>query len=189
MWLGIILPLVFGSLASLIVYFCIYPESDFGVNKLDKDEYRHKVRKETYDRMGCCGLGGYFHKSMDEKGEKEYAEYCEKIDKKLQKRKKFFYVLPALIVALLACFFGWLGANIKNNYLRKEIASFESSKMTYEISLKDENLTGLERIEIVNKIAEKNEWLAGKQVEVQMWYNFYLKKDILEVEPIKVTID
>lgn len=189
MWLGIILPLVFGGLLSLIVYFCIYPDFDFAGNKLNKDEYRHKVRKETYDRMSSFGFGGYFDNPMDEKGEKEYAEYCENIEKKAKKRKKFFYVLPALIVSLLTCFFGWLGENINNNYLREEIASFESSKRTYEIALKDENLTGLERIEIVNKIAEKNEWLAGKQVEVQMWYNFYLSKDILEVEPIKIKID
>lgn len=189
MWLGIILPLVSGGILSLIVYFLIYPELDFDGNKLDKEKYRHKVRKETYDYMSSSGFVGYFCKPMDEQGEKEYAEYCEKIEKKAQKRKKFFYVLPALIVALLTCFFGWIGENINNNYLLKEIASFESSKRTYEIALKDENLTGLERIEIVNKIAEKNEWLAGKQVEVQMWYNFYLSKDILEVEPIKITID
>lgn len=189
MWLGIILPLVLGGLALLLIYCVIYQEIDFDGSKLDKDEYRHKVRKEPYDRMSSWGFGGYFDKPLDEQGEKEYAKYCEKIEKKAQKRKKFYYALPALIVALFPCFFGWLGANINNNDLRKEIASFESSKMTYEIALKDENLTGLERIEIVNKIAEKNEWLAGKQAEVQIWYNFYLSKDILEVEPIKLTIE
>lgn len=189
MWLGIILPLVFGGLLSLVVYFLIYPECDFVGNKLDKDEYRHKVKKEPYDRMSSWGLGGYFDKPMDKQSEKDYAEYCEKIEKKAQKRKKFFYALPALIIVLFSCFFGWLGANINNNELRKEISSFESSKRTYELALKDENLTGLERIEIVGKIAEKNEWLASKQAEVQVWYNFYLSKDILEVEPIKLTID
>ena len=189
MWLGILLPLIFGGLLSLIVYFLIYPECSFKDDKLDKNEYRHKIRKEQYDEMSWYGSSGSFKTKMDEQGEKEYVEYCEKIEKKAQKRKKFFYALPVLIIVLFSCFFGWLGANINNNELRKEISSFESSKRTYEIALKDENLTGLERIEIVNKIAEKNEWLAGKQAEVQVWYNFYLRKDILEVEPIKLTID
>ena len=189
MWLGILVPLILGGSVSLLVYFVIYPECSFDGGKLDKDEYRNKVRKEPYDRKSYYGCGGYFNNPMDEQGEKEYVEYCEKIEKKAQKIKKFFYALPVLIIVLLSCFFGWLGANINNNELRKEISSFESSKRTYELALKDENLTGLERIEIVGKIAEKNEWLASKQTEVQMWYNFYLKKDILEVEPIKLTID
>lgn len=172
----------------LLIYCVIYQEIDFEGNKLDKDEYRHKVRKESYDRM-LFNSYGRFDKPMDIQGEKEYVEYCENIEEKAKKRKKFFYALPALIVALLTCFFGWLGYDINNNNLRKEVASFESSKKTYELALKDKNLTGLERIEIVNKIAEKNEWLEGKKVEVQVWYNFYLSKDILGVEPIKLKID
>ena len=189
MWIGIIIPLFIGGLLLLLIYCVIYQELDFEGNKLDKDEYRHKVRKEHYDRMSSCGLSGYFDKPMDKQSEKDYAEYCENIEEKAKKRKKFFYALPALIVALLTCFFGWLGYDINNNNLRKEVAAFESSKKTYELALKDKNLTGLERIEIVNKIAEKNEWLEGKKVEVQVWYNFHLSKDILEVEPIKLKID
>lgn len=188
MWIGIIIPLFIGGLLLLLIYFVIYQEIDFEGNKLDKDEYRHKVRKESYDRMLFKSYG-CFDKPMDIQGEKEYVEYCKNIEEKAKKRKKFFCALPALIVALLTCFFGWLGYDINNNNLRKEVAAFESSKKTYELALKDKNLTGLERIEIVNKIAEKNEWLEGKKVEVQVWYNFYLSKDILEVEPIKLKID
>lgn len=188
MWIGIIIPLFIGGLLLLLIYFLIYQEIDFAGNKLNKDEYRHKVRKEPYDRMVGYTYGR-FDKPMDIQGEKEYVEYCKNIEEKAKKRKKFFYALPALIVALLTCFFGWLGYDINNNNLRKEVAAFESSKKTYELALKDKNLTGLERIEIVNKIAEKNEWLEGKKVEVQVWYNFYLSKDILEVEPIKLKID
>lgn len=186
MWLGILATLFIGLIICFVLYFLVYPELDFNGKKFDKDEYRHIVLGEQYDSISYYETYGSYKNKMDEKGEKKYAEYCEKIEKKGNRNKKLSYLLPIIILVSLICFFGWLGANVNNNKLREEIASFESAKITYETALKDEDLTGLERIEIIGKIAEQNQWLASKKVEVSHWYNFHLDKSILEIEPINV---
>lgn len=69
---------------------------------------------------------------------------------------------------------------------KEEISTYKVTKYTYEIALQDEDLTGLERLNIVQSIIEKNEWLAHTQYYASRWYGFHLPREILELEQIKI---
>ena len=73
---------------------------------------------------------------------------------------------------------------------RKRVcASFEAKKGTYESAMKDENITGFERLQITQNIMELNGDLASEQVNVTQWYNFNISEEnrnkTLSLTPIK----
>lgn len=67
--------------------------------------------------------------------------------------------------------------NTVNVWNQQFCAEFEAQKQTYERAIENENLTGLERLEITNKIMELNADLASEQVSVVQWYNFNLSQE------------
>lgn len=97
-----------------------------------------------------------------------------------------------IIILLIFCFFilGYIGdtsyVNIENKIF---CASFEAKKNTYEYAIKDENITGFERLQITQSIMELNGDLAAEQVNVCQWYNFNISEEnrnkTLSLEQIK----
>lgn len=79
-----------------------------------------------------------------------------------------------------------LASVIESACYKEQIYSYKATKHTYEVALQDEDLTGLERLNIVQSIVEKNEWLAQTQHYASQWYGFHLPREILELETIEI---
>lgn len=82
----------------------------------------------------------------------------------------------------------FIGARIHIRMFEGDIKQFESAKMTYSEAIKSEDISGLERIEIVNKITEENKTLARLKYDATKWYYFYLPDNLVNnLEPIKLS--
>lgn len=78
-------------------------------------------------------------------------------------------------------------------YVEKEdsnsyVNSYAIKKATIEESLKNETLTGFERVELVKQATEINSDLAEKKYEITKWYGFYLNKEIKNLEYIDLNV-
>ena len=78
-------------------------------------------------------------------------------------------------------------------YVEKEdsnsyVNSYTIKKATIEESLKNETLTGFERVELVKQATEINSDLAEKKYEITKWYGFYLNKEIENLEYIDLNV-
>lgn len=94
-------------------------------------------------------------------------------------------IMVAVAVLGLSMF---IGARIHIRMFENSVKQFESVKATYSEAIKSEDISGLERIEIVNKIAEENKALAKLKYDVSKWYDFYLPDDLVDnLEPIKIS--
>lgn len=93
--------------------------------------------------------------------------------------------MVAVVVLGLSMF---VGARIHIRMFEGDIKQFESAKMTYSEAIKSNNISGLERIEIVNRITEENKALARLKYEATKWYYFYLPDNLINnLEPIKLS--
>ena len=102
-------------------------------------------------------------------------------------RVKFWKVAGVFVIAILVSVIlcipvRFMALNSNYEYIQK----YKSLKITYETSIKSDNLTGLEKIQIVNEIADINSELAKKQYISTRWYGFEIPKEIAELEPIKI---
>ena len=94
-------------------------------------------------------------------------------------------IVVAVVVLGLGTF---LGARIHIRRFESDIKQFESAKATYSEAIKSEDITGLERIEIVNKVTEENKTLARLKYDATKWYYFYLPDNLVDnLEPIKLS--
>ena len=80
-----------------------------------------------------------------------------------------------LIVGCIVGFLCWVGATfvgigINTNSEKIYVKKYLAQKHTIEQSLKNENLTGLERIQLVNKATELNGEFAEKKAHFELWY-------------------
>lgn len=92
------------------------------------------------------------------------------------------------IVVLVLCLSMFIGARVHIRMFERDVKQFESAKATYSESIKSEDISGLERIEIVNKITEENKTLARLKYDATKWYYFYLPDNIVDnIEPIKLS--
>lgn len=63
---------------------------------------------------------------------------------------------------------------------QKYIESYIAQKEIYEASLKDDKLTGLERINLISNISSINSELEEKKIEYKKWYYYYLDYSLIE---------
>lgn len=93
--------------------------------------------------------------------------------------------IAVAIVILGLCTF--VGARIHIRIFENDVKQFESAKATYSEAIKSNDISGLERIEIVNKITEENKTLARLKYGATKWYYFYLPDNLVDnLEPIKL---
>ena len=98
-----------------------------------------------------------------------------------------FGKINIVIAALVVCLSVFIGARIHIRMFESRIKEFESAKATYSEAIKSADISGLERIEIVNKITEENKTLARLKYDVTKWYYFYLPDNLVDnLEPIKL---
>lgn len=91
------------------------------------------------------------------------------------------------VVMLVLCLSMFIGARVHIRMFERDVKQFESAKATYSESIKSTDVSGLERIEIVNKITEENKTLARLKYDATKWYYFYLPDNLVDnLEPIKL---
>lgn len=114
-----------------------------------------------------------------------YTDWNEKKDKECLTTYGKINIMVAVVVLCLSTF---IGARIHIRMFESDIKQFESAKATYSEAIKSNDISGLERIEIVNKITEENKTLARLKYEATKWYYFYLPDNIVDnLEPIKLS--
>ena len=109
-------------------------------------------------------------------------------DEELSKSKCAICIIVIVLLIILGTGIGGgIGAFMEKEDLKKDIASYQASKYTIEQSLNNEQLSGLERIELVKLANEKNQWLERTKYKVKQWYSFYLDKElVLSLEMIEL---
>lgn len=92
------------------------------------------------------------------------------------------------VVVLVLCLSMFIGARVHIRMFERDVKQFESAKATYSESIKSTDVSGLERIEIINKITEENKTLARLKYDATKWYYFYLPDNLVDnLEPIKLS--
>ena len=115
----------------------------------------------------------------------EFTDWDTKTNKKYLTTYGKINIVVAVAVLGLSMF---VGARIHIRTFEYDIKQFESAKMTYSEAIKSEDISGLERIEIVNQITEENKTLARLKYDVTKWYYFYLPDNLVDnLEPIKLS--
>ena len=95
--------------------------------------------------------------------------------------------IQVTVVVLVLCLSVFIGARIHIRKFENDIKQFESAKATYSEAIKSNDISGMERIEIVNKITEENKTLARLKYDATKWYYFYLPDNLVDnLEPIKL---
>lgn len=98
-----------------------------------------------------------------------------------------FGKINIIIATVIICLSTFVGARIHIRMFESRVKEFESAKDTYSEAIKSADISGLERIEIVNKITEENKTLARLKYDVTKWYYFYLPDNLVDnLEPIKL---
>lgn len=90
------------------------------------------------------------------------------------------------VILWVVFIFAGIGINTEDHNLW--LAKYEAQKYTIEASIESETLSGLERIELVNKAAELNGELAYRKEAIKLWHHVvYGNKSIYDgVEPIQI---
>jgi hypothetical protein len=95
--------------------------------------------------------------------------------------------VPIIVICIAGT--GWIGYTLDNADLRSFIAKFNATKETYNMSINDERLSGLERLEIVKMVNESNRDLASRKANINEWWNNFvsddLKDELNQLESIK----
>ena len=98
-----------------------------------------------------------------------------------------FGIISIAIAVVVLCLSTFIGARIHIRTFESDVKQFEIAKATYSEAIKSEDISGLERVEIVNKIAEENKTLARLKYDATKWYYFYLPDNLVDnLEPIKL---
>lgn len=115
---------------------------------------------------------------------KDFIDWDGKRDKKcLSKYGK----INIVVVVITLCLSTFIGARAHIRMFEGDIKQFESARATYSEAIKSEDISGLERIEIVNKITEENKTLVRLKYDATKWYYFYLPDNLVNnLEPIKL---
>lgn len=103
--------------------------------------------------------------------------------KNMMRLNKIFVVALCLLITN-AWSFGMvqMGKEKTSHYAEQYLAT----KTTIESSVKNENLSGFERVELVKQASEENAELARVQYKCKQWYGFDIDKRVLELEPIEL---
>jgi hypothetical protein len=76
-----------------------------------------------------------------------------------------------IVTIILWIVFIFVGIGINTEDHKAWAAVYEAQKYTIEASIESETLSGLERIELVNKAAELNGELARRKTIIDRWYH------------------
>lgn len=95
---------------------------------------------------------------------------------------RMIYAVVAAIAFVLVG--GVAGLSVDIYHERVYIEQYKATKATYEDSLNNPIISGLERIDLINTVVEENKELIRKQYLSDKWYGFAIPDEIKELEPI-----
>lgn len=96
------------------------------------------------------------------------------------------------IIGVIVCLLAWIvfvtiGIGINTHYERLFVKKFLAQKETIERSFENDNLTGLERIQLVSKATDINGEMAERKARFELWYFVVFDNTIYDnVELIKL---
>ena len=99
----------------------------------------------------------------------------------------------AFIISLIVSVVLWIssvfvGIGICSENERVFVQEYQVKKQTIEISLQNENLTGYERLQLVNSAVELNGELAKRKATFNLWHFVVYDNTIYDgIEPIDLT--
>lgn len=101
------------------------------------------------------------------------------------------YLIGVIVIVISIVLCGLIGIYADNIYYQEYINSYIAKKDVIEESITNDNISDLEKIEIVKQIVELNGELAEKKIEYnQKFLYFYLDSSkINELEKIKIKED
>lgn len=82
-----------------------------------------------------------------------------------------FGVFIEIILIIIGAFIGIQVDRVEYN---KKIANWNNTKNTLELSIKDENISDIAKIDLVNKAIKYNMQLTELKEDVKQWWYFYL---------------
>ena len=99
-----------------------------------------------------------------------------------------YFITNSIIVAILWIASIFIGIGINTQEEKVYVQKYLAQKQTIEMSLENEDLTGLERIELVKQATELNGEVAEKKARFQLWHFVVYDNTIYDnVELIKLT--
>ena len=99
-----------------------------------------------------------------------------------------YFITNSIIVPILWIASIFIGIGINTQEEKVYVQKYLAQKQTIEMSLENEDLTGLERIELVKQATELNGKVAERKARFQLW-NFVVYDNTIydNVELIKLT--
>lgn len=103
------------------------------------------------------------------------------VDMVSYKRETMVKIIAAVLFVSLIAGGGIVGCTIERHASRQYVETYTVEKQTIEASLRNGELSGFERVELVRQAAEANKGLAGHQYDCKQWYGFNIDDRILEL--------
>ena len=99
-----------------------------------------------------------------------------------------YFIINSIIVPILWIASIFIGIGITTQEEKVYVQKYLAQKQTIEMSLENEDLTGLERIELVKQATELNGEVAERKARFQLWHFVVYDNTIYDnVELIKLT--
>ena len=99
-----------------------------------------------------------------------------------------YFITNSIIVAILWIASIFIGIGINTEDEKAYVQKYLAQKQTSEMSLENEELTGLERMELVKQATELNGEIAERKAKFQLWHFVVYDNTIYDnVELIKLT--
>ena len=96
------------------------------------------------------------------------------------KASKRFWIIAIITSIAVWVSLIFVGIGLATESEQIYVAQYETQKLTIEQSLKSDMLTGLERVELVNKAIELNGELAKRKVSFNLWHTVYYDNSIYD---------
>lgn len=107
----------------------------------------------------------------------------------LRKTTKAFFITSLIVGVVLWISFVFVGIGIYTESERVFVQEYQAKKQTIELSLQNENLTGYERLQLVNSAVELNGELAKRKATFNLWHVVAYDNTIYDgIEPVDLSL-
>lgn len=178
--------LISGLILCIMVLIYLWQEKEFiePTKPFVLDYVPYRIVFESNEEYSVrCKEAEEENKKEREKAEYEYKNEVQEYEDNIarQNRRSIIFTIIAIMVFIsIFCLAYFSISYLRATYYEKQIAGYEAQKITIEQSLDNEDLSGLERIELVNNASELNEWLAEEKIEISKWTKFDIYSSVKE---------
>ena len=178
--------LISGLILCIMVLIYLWQEKEFiePTKPFVLDYVPYRIVFESNEEYSVrCKEAEEENKKEREKAEYEYKNEVQEYEDNIarQNRRSIIFTIIAIMVFIsIFCLAYFSISYLRATYYEKQIAGYEAQKITIEQSLDNEDLSGLERIELVNNASKLNEWLAEEKIEISKWTKFDIYSSVKE---------